>query len=282
MPIIPSLFAVKNTPRVDFRAAGFRKMVNTNGAFIEWEMCSECPCDQQNTALGMTLTALAGGDQEGGTGQPRPDCPTCSGKGYRYHSLQPIRGVVMGATTSPNRKEPGDMIAGTVSVTVMPEHRLSKGDRLTLVDDPDNPDDADATVHLYRESHNYAGEATSTLKYPVLVRALKTSPSRRLGVMDVYVTDAGGIAQVGGERTEGVDFTVTAAGAIQWLNPPVTGGRFSISYYASPVYVVVNLPHPHRDTVVGFKRLTPTFESLPLQAHCMLEYLSPGVVTRGT
>jgi len=280
VPIIPSEFPAKATPRVDFRAGLFRKMVLTHGLDVTWEMSSECPCDMQNTALGMTLTDIAGGAQKGGTGQPRPDCPTCGGSGYRYHSSQPIKGLVLGAVRDPDRKAAGEIDSGMIRLSVLPEHRMTLGDRITMTDDPDLADTS-ATVHLYRETHYYSGEAVSTPRYPVLQRALATDPAQTLGVMDIYVTDADGVAQLGGERVEGVDFTVTAAGGIEWVTPPVVGGRWSVSYYASPVYVVTDIPHPHRDTRIGTKRPTALFESLPLQYICTLEYLTTGTVTRG-
>ena len=280
MPTIPSEFPAKATPRVDFRPALFRKMILTHGLDVTWEMSAECPCDMRNTALGMTLTDIAGGVQKGGTGQPRPDCPTCAGSGYRYHSSQPIKGLVLGAVRDPDRKGGGEIDTGMIRLSVLPEHRMSLGDRITMTDDPDNADTS-ATVHLYRETHYYDGEAVSTPRYPVLQRALKTDPAQTWGVMDIYVTDADGIAQAGGERVEGVDFTVTDAGAIAWVTAPAIGGRWSISYYAAPVYVVTDALHPHRDTRVGIKRPVPLFESLPLQYTCTLEYLTTGVVTRG-
>jgi hypothetical protein len=280
MPTLPSRFPVKTVPRADMMGKHFRKMIAQKGLHLSWEHSAECPCERRSAGLGLTLDADVGGNV-GSTRQATVECPTCGGRGYRYHSKQNIRGVVLGATQNPDRfRAYGEMAKGMIGLTVNAEHRLNLGDRMTLRDDPDLPE-TEAPVQLYRETHTYEGEEPSTLRYPIKVRTDLdlVGGLATLGAVDVYVTDADGIAQAGGEKVVDVDFTVDANGAVAWINPPAVGARWSISYYASPVYIVTDLPHPFRDTLIKFKLPTVKHESLPIHAMCTLEFLVRGKVT---
>jgi hypothetical protein len=265
MPILPSRFPVKLLPRVDFRPEEFRKLVRTHGLELTWQQSSECPCSRQSVGLGLVLDADLGSNT-GTTRQARVDCPSCEGKGYLFHSSQGIRGVITSAATHPDRfKVYGEMASGMVSLSVLPEHRLNLGDRVTLGD----------SVQLYRETHTYSGEDPSSTRYPIVERTLDLTAPVTTGVMHAYQADADGTAPLGGDLVEGVDFNVVG-GALAWINPPVVGARWSISYYSNPVYLVTDLPHPYRDTIVQTKAPSPSFASLPLNAMCTLEYLVTG------
>lgn len=279
MADLPSRYPVKQIPRVDFRPAEFRKLVATHGLDISWEQAAECPCERRSAGLGLTLDAGMGGNV-GSTRQARVDCPTCNGSGYRYHSLQNIKGVVTSAAQNPDRfRAYGEMAKGMISLSVLAEHRLNLGDRITLRDDPDLPE-VEAPVQLYRETHTYEGEDPSSTRYPIFGRTLDLDGGEVVhDVMDLFVTDIDGIAQLGGEKVKGVDYTVDGSGQIAWINPPVVGARWSVSYYGRPVYVVTDLPHPFRDTKIKFKKVSQSFSSLPINAMCALEFLSPGRVT---
>jgi len=274
----PSRKLAKILGRVDFFPEEFRARIQSHGLDIYWEMASECPCMRPSAGMGLVLDAGLG-TNEGTTRQARADCPKCKGTGYRHHSGQNIKGQVTGATQHPDRfRTYGEMATGMISLTVNAEHRLNRGDRITLRDDPALPETA-APVQLYRETHTYEGEVASATRYPVYTRTLDTTPPMDLGVVDLYVSDADGIAQPGGERVAGVDFTVDGDGKIQWINPPVAGARWSISYYGRPVYLVVDLPHPFRDTKIQLKHPAQQFTSLPINAMCALEFLATGLQT---
>lgn len=272
MPSLISRFPAKLTPRVDFRASEFRKLIGTHGMPLLWEAAAECPCARGSAGLGLTLDASIGANT-GTTAQARRDCPVCSGRGYKYHSSQYIRGVVTGAGFTPDRMRAyGESARGTISLSVLPEHRLNLGDRITIKAETETPSSA-VSVQLYRETKVYKGEAATALRYPIVRRALDTVPPQELGVMDLHVAGLDGLALANGARAEGVDFTVVN-GEIAWSNPPANGARFSVSYYAHPVYLVTDLPHPFRDTQVLFKRPAPNFTSLPLNATCTLEFMA--------
>lgn len=242
----------------------------THGLVVTWEQSAECPCARDSETLGLVLDAAVGSNV-GTTRQARIDCPTCSGRGYRYHSEQDIQATVVGAAQNPDRfRAYGEMARGMVSVSTLPEHRLNLGDRIT----------PKSSVQLYRETHTYGGENPSSTRYPIAPRELDLTPAAvTTGVMDVYVTDLAGLAQVGGEKVEGVDYTVDGNNKIDWVNPPVVGARWSISYYGHPVYLVTDLPHPYRDTRVKFKLPAVSFVSLPINAICALEFLVTGTTT---
>lgn len=263
---LPSFVFPKEIGRVDFRRDGFRRMIQHNGMDVTWEMASECPCVDSGEGLGLTLdTGLS--SLPGLTQQAQTDCPSCGGRGYRHHSAQTIRALVLTMSNEPERSQPqGDYAQGTVNVTTLPEHRLSWGDRITLQE----------SVIRYRETKVYAGEAISDTRYPVFTRELRTDPPQQVGVIDIYAADLTNLAPLNNEKVEGVDFTVNGSGQIVWVNPPDNGARWAISYYANPVYVVTDLPHPVRDTRAKIKVPSAVFTSLPLKAVCTLEFLATG------
>lgn len=263
---LPSFFRKKPRPRVDFNPSYFRSMVQNNGVYVLWEMVSECPCTRSSSGLGLSLDAALT-DLDSLSQAADLDCPSCKGRGYRYHSPQTVKCVVTTGVNNPRVAEPqGDYVAGTISVTSLPEHRLNYGDRITLQD----------SVIRFRETQRYEDEAESTLKYPVHSRSLLTNPTQEVGVLDVYAADETGTSPLNNELVEGTDFTVSAEGGIVWINPPATGVRWAISYYARPVYVVTDIPYAFRDTITKIKSPSAKFTSLPMNARCTLEYMASG------
>lgn len=265
MPLLPSRFPTKLRPRVDFAPEAFRKLIGTHGLTLRWEMQAECPCSLPVTSYGGPYAI----SEPKAVGTPRPDCPTCKGSGYRFHSAQEIKAVVTSAAQNPDRfRQYGEMASGMISVSTLPEHRLNLGDRLTPLD----------SVQRYREQHVYeAGTAINRTRYPIKPRILDLSAGLvELGVLDLYVTDATGVAAPGGARVEGVDFTISDDGGIEWINAPSDGARWSVSYTANPRYLIKDLPHPFRDTIVKTKLPAPVFSSLPINAMCALEFLASG------
>lgn len=258
--ILPSRFPTKLIPRVDFVPEEFRKMIRTHGLLLEWEMAAQCACNLPGQRYGL------GSGTTSNQGNKRTGCPTCKGSGFRYHSKQEIRGLITAARQNPRPyNNYGAIDIGSVSLSVNPEHRLNKNDRITVLE----------STQRYTEKHLYEGGTISALRYPIVVRTVDTVPPQTFGVIDCYATDVEGIAQVGGEKVEGVDFTVTN-GQINWINRPDVGAYFAVSYYARPVYIVRDLPHPYRDTNILFKNPTQTFVNLPLNVICALESQGTG------
>lgn len=266
MPILNPYKPTKLKPRIDFGIDRLRIFLETNGLPVIWEMASECPCVEPVEDFGVpdngNLTDV---------GESNPDCEVCKGRGYLFHSEQEIVAQITSADSNPDRfSDYGELAEGMISLTTFPEHRLNLGDRITLK----------TSVMRTRETHKYTTyslEPESQTRYPIKLRELDLeSGPITLGVLDLHVAGADGVATAAGKKIEGVDFTVTEEGKIAWINPPEVDGFWSISYYATPRYLVHRLPHPYRDTRVKVKRPTVRFTSLPINAHCKLEFLASG------
>lgn len=284
MPTLPSRFPARKIPRADFRDDTFRKMIWNNGMNVSWELRSECPCAQSASpnALGLTLDASTGGfNLDLGTDQARDACPTCGGIGYYFHSEQNSKVLFTRAENEPARGTLGEVPVGSVYGTVLPEHRLNVGDRLTAIPDPDVLAATQYPVVLYRETKVFRGEAVTSVKYPISSVEQDTDPAISLGVVDLRCAGADGTTPLDGGRVEGVDFTVVD-GDISWITPPLSGAQFSISYYAAPVYVVQAMVSAHRDTFTKVRRPNQTFKRLPLRYVMMPEFLSQGEVTHAS
>jgi hypothetical protein len=91
------------------------------------------------------------------------------------------------------------------------------------------------------------------------------------GVRHLIPANAQGIVDPAGALSEGVDFNVVN-GEIQWINAPNEGERYSITYYAHPVYIIMNHPHAIRDTYINFKAPAPYHAELPIYAEAQLEF----------
>ena len=263
MPFLKPRTPTKQKPRVDFDIDDLRTFIATNGMEVVWEMVTECPCVEPLNTYGMDE-----GSKTVDAGKSNPDCPTCDGRGYFFHSKQEVVAQITSAVSDPDRfRDYGEMASGMISLTTYPENRLNLGDRITLT----------KSVMRTDESHKYRGENPSSTRYPIKVRELDLeSGPLDLGVLNIWVADAAGVADLSGEKVEGVDFNITAEGKIEWINPPDADGFWSISYYATPRYLVERLPHPYRDTYIERKQVTPKFTSLPVNAHCKLEFLASG------
>lgn len=78
---------------------------------------------------------------------------------------------------------------------------------------------------------------------------------------------------------ENVDTTARCqlgtSGGVNGNVPPV-GGRYSVTYWAHPVYVAQDVPHSHRDTRVSAKSPTgPKWDRMVYQVHAWLETMGP-------
>ena len=78
---------------------------------------------------------------------------------------------------------------------------------------------------------------------------------------------------------EGVDFSITEVGDIDWTlgmsesTAPSPGTFYSIQYYAHPVYVVRSMPYNFRDITIKTKVKSKKHQELPTKVLCWLEFL---------
>jgi len=137
------------------------------------------------------------------------------------------------------------------------------GDRFSILD----------SAIVYRETLIRGSGPTDTPRYPIATRSHDlASGNLEFGVRYLIVADDTGEVNPADTLTEGADFDVTEAGAINWINPPAEGRRFSVTYYAHPVYIITNHPHAIRDTYINAKAPAPYHAELPIYAEAQLEF----------
>jgi hypothetical protein len=136
------------------------------------------------------------------------------------------------------------------------------GDRFTIID----------SAIVYRETLTRGAGATDETRYPIASRSHDLAGGAvSFGVRHLIPANAQGIVDPAGALSEGVDFNVVN-GEIQWINAPNEGERYSITYYAHPVYIIMNHPHAIRDTYINFKAPAPYHAELPIYAEAQLEF----------
>jgi hypothetical protein len=266
MTSLPSRQPTKVRPRVDFDMTEYRKLVFSKGVDLTWEQCAECPCSQPSSAYDVGLIETTSGV----TGEARADCELCDGKGYFWHSAQPIRAIVTGGSSNTEQFTMyGEYARGMVSVSLLPEHLPAYGDRYTFV----------ASVMVYRETRTRSA-LVEALRYPIQPRQLDLATGERtLGVLRLQRAGVDGLSTESDVLVEGVDFDVTAEGLLDFTKgdalgtAPLVGARYAVSYYARPRYYVADRPHTHRDSTFIRKSPDEAPLLLPVQAHCSLEFM---------
>ena len=253
---LPSPSAEKRRGRVDWSLDRFRDFVTQKGMDLTWQMSSECPCVTLSGATGLDLRAI--NDTSVGHGRAA-NCPTCKGSGVVLHSDQSIRAIVTDAKDKYTIEHVGSLRTATISISVLPEHLPSMGDRYTL----------NNAVMVRRETIK-KGEQP---KYPIVDRQLSLAG----GATTVNVryahknTVADGTTPLAGVLVVGQDYTV-ANGQISFEDTVADGTLIAIGYYASPVYVVTSQPHSIRDTINMHRRPDEEIMALLTKVTCSLEY----------
>lgn len=266
MTSLPSRRPQKIRPRVDFDIEEYRKLIFAKGVDLTWEQCAECPCSRP--ASDFSLDLLQASTER--IGEARADCPLCEGNGYFWHSSQEIRAIVNSAYANTERFALyGEYARGMVSVSTLPEHLPSYGDRFTLK----------ASVSVYRETKTRS-QTIEALRYPIESRTLDLQGGTQvLKVLHLQRASASGVSTASDSLTEGTDFQVTTDGKLDFTlgdasgRAPEVGARFSVSYFARPRYYVADRPHTHRDSVFIRKSPTEAPLLLPLQVNCSLEFM---------
>ena len=266
MTQLPATPPNKARPRVDFSMVEFKKLMFTKGVDMTWEQCAEGPCSRR--ADSFTLGLVESTDAV--TGEARQDCTLCEGRGYFWHSPQTIRAILTGASADTQKYALyGQYARGMVSLTLLPEHLPSYGDRYTIED----------SVQVYRET-KIRTAGPQALRYPVTPRLLDLATGAlELGVLRIQRANSTGLSTASDGLVEGVDFTVTEAGLIDFTlgdalgTAPLVGNRYSVSYYAQPRYYAADNPHTHRDSSLLRKSATERPLLLPVQVHCTLEFM---------
>jgi len=262
-PIVPKKLA---RARVDFKPEKFRRLIFTKGEQVRWEKAIDCPC----------RTILDLENRREATGEPAVDCPECRGYGILYYGSQIIPALV-----EDNRKNPerfalyGEYAKGSCNMTFLPETTPSFRDRITLID----------PVVVLTETR-IRKKTVEQPRYPI-VKVTKRVGTE-LDPTEVALQEnavlhcrrasfAGNVVSTA--LIEGTDFTVTDDGKIDWSlgdilkTAPAVGDRFSLAYYANPVYIINEFPYSFRDTHLKQKFPTDVYRRMPTQVTCWLEFL---------
>ena len=233
-----------------------------------WQQCSLCPCSTRVNQLAYQQPSPQPLSQFWRTEQPRALCPICNGNSYEIHSATPTRAIIQDVRNIPKRFRPeGEYTEGTARVTLAPENKPSLGDRILV----------QHSVYVVSERRTRSTSTIEALRYPVAEQTLKLATGD-VAVRVLRMRKALANQEAGQVLVEGVDFTVTVDGKIDWAlgilseRAPTAGDTYAVSYYAHPVYRITSMPFGIRDTWVG-GRTPSTFQSMPICCWAQLEYL---------
>lgn len=274
MPTFPPKYPVKLGPRSDFNPMEFRDVMFQKGQDVTWQMCALCPCGQSSedvSALFQHSTVLG---QIAVTGEPRTICTVCNGVGWYWHSPQTIRVLIQDMGINPRRfGVESEYAKGRARVTFFPENKPALGDRIEL----------QYSVHRVNEMTRRPTSAKlQSLRFPIKAQDLQTASgvqTTRVIQLQRAVNNVSGATDF---LTEGVDFTVTSAGQLDWTLGDITGKApgvlqaFTVTYFAHPRYVIEDVPFAMRDTNTQAKTPTPISEQLPVFATAWQEYRGGG------
>jgi hypothetical protein len=251
--------------RVDLVEEDFRNRVWEDGAVVDWQQACDCPCGTVSNIEGRTAAV-----------RDFPlDCALCSGKGKIYAPAQEITVLMTASSTAEEVYNVwGEYSSGTVYITFLPENLPMEWDKVTLKQGS----------RLYTESRIRKGVIDGA-RYAITKRKIimgseadPTVPVEvELGVTACYR----GIQLGGASETplvENVDFAVTADGYVDWTlgiakgTAPAVGERYSIRYFARPVFVVRDFPYVRRDFFEEIRREL-VYQNYPIKVLAILEHL---------
>ena len=266
--LLPPKGPAKTYPRADFSDERFRALVFEKGADVVWQQCSLCPCSTRVNQMATQQPDIEPFSDFWRTEQPQVTCPICNGNGYEVHSSTPTRAIVQDLRNLPKRFRPeGEYTDGTARVTLLPENKPALGDRIVV----------SHSVYVVTERRVRSADTVESLRYPIASQTLKLSTGDAV-VRVLRVRKAAANQDAGAVLVEGVDFTVTLDGKIDWDlgdeegTAPSQGETYAIAYYANPVYRITSMPFGIRDTWVG-GRTPDTFQAMPICCWAQLEYL---------
>lgn len=221
-----------NVCAVDFDIVEFRRALVQHGTQFDWDWVVSCPCQQGQYGPSGFIK----------TGEAIISCE-CRGSGNLFVERHETIGMLTDATLEARYANLfARYAAGSVLITLLPEHLPSLGDRLTLKHG----------VCIYEEVFTHTA-TTERPRFPIVTRPLwvgvEGSPGqtelRRYSVLYCRAADQYG-RLTDTVYKEGTHFTVEA-GSIVWTDGPPLGTRVGIRYYGRPHYIVRGFPHVHRD-----------------------------------
>jgi hypothetical protein len=251
--------------RVDLIEEDFRNRVWEKGSKVDWQQVCDCPCGTTSTVGGNTSSV-----------RDFPlDCPLCFGRGKVYTDPQEITVMMTSSSSSEEVYNVwGEFSSGTVYITFLPENLPLEWDKIVLKEGS----------RLYSESR-IRKNTIEPLRYPIIKRKIvsgsessSTTPvESEVGVTLCYRGIDRGISSTI-PLVEGVDFSVTADGRIDWTlgvtsgKAPKVGERYSVRYFSRPVFVVRDFPYVRRDFYEEVRREL-VYQNYPIKVLAVLEHL---------
>lgn len=274
MPLFPPKFPAKAGPRSDFLPDEFRDAILQKGQDVTWQMTAVCPCGQKLDDVSTNFVFASPLGQKGVTGEARVACSVCAGRGWYQHSSQPIRVLIHDMSVNPRRfGVSGEYAKGRARVTFLPENKPALGDRLELTY---------SVQRIHESTRRKTAAVTQALRFPIVPQVLTTATGDQTVRVLQCMRAVDNVASGASALVEGVDFTVTAGGLLDWTLGDVTGRSpgvgqsFSITYFAHPRYVIEDVPFAVRDTNVHYKTPAPVSTQLPVFAIALQEYRGDG------
>lgn len=186
------------------------------------------------------------------TGQPDPNCSYCT-NGWQYWGEEEIKGVVTGFTTEKQFAEGGQFLLGSMRLTINHDVVVGYHDRIVHQD----------SVMPFAESLVCSG-TTDRLRF------VPTGIERIIGANNAAY------AATTDYTLSGRTITWVSSGMPAVKHGPAVGARFSVSYLTHPTWLVLSHLHLIRDTMVKAGVAADTYERLPVQVLCKLEFLVDG------
>lgn len=271
--VLPSRLPPKKRQWGDFDAEEFRQFITELGAVVTWQMASQCPCVRKaqdvasDTGFSSPLSAFQV------TQESQIECTACGGRGYVLHSDQDVRAIVQDMRTNGRRFDTaGEYARGSARVTLLPEHKPSLGDRLTVKD----------SVVLVREDRKRGNSVAESLRFPIVGQTLDLSGGLTIKkTLHVQKANVNNVSTPADVLVEGTDFVVDAQGRMDWTlgvangKAPAINAFYTVSYYANPRYAVIDMLYGVRDTFVQNKQPLGSgkFQTMPVCVVAQQEWL---------
>ncbi len=250
----PLIGPLETTPRADFDAEQFRKMLWGHGTRFRWEQAELCPC-----SLDKKISS------------PRVDCPVCGGRGWHYADSQEVRAIISGVKDAPKIfEEYGTYGFAMANLSLPWEWTPGFHDRFTLLDG-----------FMFRQEIVEHKATVDRLTFPVLSVSMELYPGglpaqveRSVRYLRVMAADGTG----GPVRELGVDFVVDSEGRIDWTlgeglgTAPVIGEPYAVSYYFAPRWVVAEHKFALRQTDAQTETIEQVHQPLPVAVECKLDW----------
>lgn len=201
-----------------FDSAWFREQNYGQGHRLRWSKVMKCPCvtvlHEPSQPLTETYTTPV---KEG-----RPDCPSCYGRGLLYFGEQEITAPLMDFRMSPMWLQLfGSIADGGCLVSPEPEHLLNRRDRIVDLDEVRLYDEVCVRTGAVETPNTIRGTPTYAIATEQIPAGSDADPyipaTATRGVIYCRRADSEGRIQPD-PLVYGTDFTITDAGAIEWLD----------------------------------------------------------------